>query len=370
MIYDLIQLPMRNISGDLTTVCPLFTRLTGMEDVDWYGRVINLDRAKSTLFKYKSIEPIGDAVFERLFLTTDQIDFKKKWITSDIEIFPIFFKVFRRPFNPYCNLYRYLNGTLNALGSIDGFSHMQTLDNKLMKLMWPYDPGCFIPKRTYDLIPQIVQGTDSENLEKYQSVKTFMECDDTIDYPQPYNKIFPEFPTDHAEKMFLNNMCVSDMRPIIAPQCNVGIYRNTMLQVNPPFEINNTTIFSEDNEFYRWSLHELIQNIERSVFTDIHLTLFYKEANKVEAKTEFYSRYIGMTPKRLPGEESFASDAVEKLRKWANMTTGETPLQVELWKNWAEEIFITIKTSKGDQNYYFDLALYSLANLSFVDIIG
>ena len=375
MIYDLIPLPMRSISGDVSTTCPMFHSLVGLDDITCYGRSINLDRAKEKFFKYKSIENIGPAAFERLFLTTEPIDFKKRWISSSIKIYPILFKVFKPPFKQTCDVYRYLNGSVNALSIIDEDAHIQTVGDKLIKIMWPYDPGLYIPKRTYNLIPHIVGGSDIENICNYQSVYEYMDTNDNANvfdyYNKPISELFPNYPEDATESIFLRDMSISDLKPFVTSQCINGMMRNVLPVCEPPFKITKNTIFSEDNEFCRWTLHSIIQSLERSVYTDLYLELKCEDGHKTKlVQCDLYSRYIGLSATKLDGEDAFIRELAELLRKWSCMTTGETPISIKLWKTWSEEIFITIKTSRGDRNYYFDLALYSLVNMSFVDMFS
>lgn len=375
MIYDLIELPIRNVSGELSSVIPRFSRLDGIDDVNWYGREIRLDGIKTLMHKYKSIEPMGSMTIERMFMTEEAIDFKKNWQTSNINIYPIMYKVYKQPYIAYCEVYRYLNGTANALGAIDCYSEIQTINAKLANLMFPFG-GDFIDQHTKKLIPYISYGYDNINLIHYNTMHDFMfdkNADSDVcfeaDMPLKIDCVFPKFPNDYTEDLFLQDMKVSNLKPILERQCGTGIYRNLMSYIPTPFEVNNTTIFTEDCESYRWCLHELIQAIERSIYTDMHIVIDFENQHKVNAKADMFSRYIGMTTNNIIGAKAATSDMIELLRKWSCLTSKCTPVKVELWKNWAEEIFISITTNQTT-NYYFDIITYSLANLSFIDAIG
>lgn len=373
MIYDIIELPMRDVSGELSSILPRFKQCFGGDDVDWYGRTISLDGIRNGLHKYKSIEPSGPMTIERMFMTTEPIDFKKKWHTAQIELFPIMYKVYRYPYTANCEVYRYLNGTMNVLGSIDCFSEMQTIGNCLVKSVYPYGLGDSVSQRTKRLIPHIARGCDSKNLSQFNTMYEFVQGDENcyfVDQPITVNDMFSEYPADTAEDLYLKDIKVSDLKPIITPQCDNGIFRKTMTVCKTPFDINSTTIFNEECDLYRWCLHELIQNIEASVYTDMHIVLTYRDQRKVSAQIDMFSRYVGFSHNTIPGEEKQKSTIVELLRKWAGLTSGCTPTSVELWKNWAEEIFISVKSPNGNRNYYFDITTYSLTNLSFVDTIG
>lgn len=375
MIYDLIELPMRDISGELSSVMPKFTYMHGVDDIDWYGRSVDLGMIKQSVHKYKSIEPMGQMTIERIFMAPEPIDFKKKWLTANIDLFPIMYKVYRYPYTATCDVYRYINGTNNVLGQIGQYEEMQTIDNKLMRMMIPYGCGEYLPKHTLNMIPHVTYGNDETNLNNYTTMKEFMsggEDGDSFFYvesPLSVESMFPPIPKDVTENMFLRDLKVSNLKPLVTTQCANGIIRKNV-STETPFDINNKTMFGEDCENYRWVLHKLIHLIESSVYTDMHIKLIFETQHKVKAETDMYSRYIGLTAVQIPGAKQAIREISEYLRKWVCMTTKGTPTSVELWKNWMEEIFISVKTEKDTYNYYFDIATYSLTNLSFVDMIG
>ncbi|MBR1987886.1 MAG: hypothetical protein IKA36_02480 [Clostridia bacterium] len=373
MIYDLIELPMRNMTGELSSVIPRFVHLPGIEDIDWYGRTIRLDGIRQGLHKYKSIEPIGNMTIERMFMTDEPIDFRKTWQTANINIYPIMYKVYKQPYLVECEVYRYLNGTLNVLGNIDCYSELQTLNNRLASVMFPFG-GDFVHEHTRKMIPHVAYGNDDLMLSNYSTMRDFMNSTDDgffyVESPLAIEDIFTPIPKDYTEDMFLRDIKLSQLKPLFTQQCNNGIYRNVMSYIPTPFEITKDTIFSEDYEMYRWCLHELIQAVERLVYTDLYIRIDYTEQHKVSAKYDVYSRYIGTSPSHVPGTKEAMSSIIESLRKWAGLTSGCTPVKVELWKNWAEEIFVSIVTPSKTTHYYFDIITYSLTNLSFVDILG
>lgn len=376
MIYDLIELPMRNVSGELSSIMPRFCYNNGMDAVDWYGRSVDLSMIRNVVHKYKSIEPIGNMTIERIFMTTDPIDFTKSWTTANIEIYPIMYKVFKYPHTPSCEVYRYLNGTNNILGNIDQYEEMQTIDNKLMKMLFPYGCDDCLPKHTLNMIPHVAYGDDEVNLVNFTTMKEFMEGGDNgeaffyVESPMSVENMFPPIPSDPTENIFLRDMKVSNLKPLVTTQCTNGIFRKNISTENIPFEINNQTMFNEDCDTYRWALHRLIHLLESSVYTDMNIKLIFENQHRTKSTTNMYSRYIGLSSMQIPGAKRAIGEIVECLRKWACITSHCTPISVELWKNWLEEIFITVKTPKGINNYYFDIATYSLTNLSFVDTIG
>lgn len=373
MIYDLFELPMRNVSGELSSVLPRFQYLSGIDDVNWYGRTLDLNYLKQDIHKYKSIEPIGNMTIERIFMTHEPIDFKKKWFTSNMDIQPIMYKVYKQPFTAECDVYRYLNGSVNILGSIDGDCELQSINNRLIHQLFPYGhEGCVNP-HTSHMLPHVVTGNDNINLSNYATMHEFMEHEEAFPYveaPLDLIDLFPTYPNDKTDELFIRDIKLSNLKPLVTNQCQNGIFRNVMNHVATPFEINQSTLFNEDCENYRWVLHDLIQSIERSVYTDMYLCVEFRTQHKVVAHTDLFSRYIGLTKSSVPGAKRAIENIVELLRKWANLTSGGTLIKIELWKNWAEEIFIQIKTDKNVSTYYFDIPTYSLANLSFVDMIG
>lgn len=374
MIYDLIELPMRNMTGELSSVVPRFTRYMEIDDIYWFGRSIDLDIMSSKIRKYKSIEPIGNMTIERILMTPEPIDFTKSWKTSNIRIYPIMYKIFKQPYSAHCEVYRYLNGTHCVLGDIDCYTQMQTIGDKTYaNVLSHFYPEYQINKHTEKLLPHVVSGNDKQNIETFFTINEFVNSVDPsvcLVCPLTSDELFPNYPSECTEDIYLKDIAISDLKPIMMSQCSAGIYRNLMSYVPVPFEINKDTTFTDDYELSRWTLNELIHELERSVYTDMYVKLIYKDQHNVHAKIDPISRYIGLTTNTIPGTKESTECIVELLRKWAKLTTRETPKSVELWKNWAEEIFITIQTSKTTKNYYFDIPTYSLTNLSFVDIIG
>ena len=371
MIYDIIPLPSRNINGSLSTVVPLFSRSAGVDDVEWFGKEIDAHRLPHVLFKYKSIEHTGSKTIERMFYTPEPIDFTKKWITARIYVYPIYMKVFQNPPRINCDIYRYLNGTQYALASIDNFTHSQTLDAYLLKkyLRWLPNIDLYVPDDVKGLIPHVMHGDDNQNLSRYANI---MDCVGEWNFEfvpmQPYAGL-RMFKEDYSNSVFLKDeLTIKDLEPITSNTSTAGIYKGMIDDIEVPFEVNRTTICTEEYEYYRWVFHLLIQALECLFYTDIHIILNYDENHRVSADIDMFSRYIGHTTDKLPGYQKICDHIVDQLRKWAGFTSGCTPTKVELWKNWAEEVFIEIQSEKnGTVRYYTDLMAYSLANLSFRD---
>lgn len=370
MIYDLIELPMRDISGELSTVAPLFVYKHGMDDVNWYGKSINLSLIKQQLFKYKSVEQQGPNAIERVFYTQEPIDLKKKWWTTKIQIFPVFYKIYKWPIQAIAPVYRYLNGTQDVLDVCDVYEHhCQTIYNKLTNELTP----CF--RNTNDVMADprlklLVAGKDHETLSMYKQAHDMMENMDR--FYGMYEPIhLPVFPKDNIGDMFLHDVNTKDLGLVRNRGNGWGLYTAMIADTSTPFEINEDVYFTEDNEINRWTLHDLLQTIEQSVCTDMNITLEFESAHKVRVKADMFSKYIGWTAREIPGFNTMKRDIIDCLRKWSCMTTGKTPTKVTLMKTWLEEVFICIETGQNrTENYYFDLAAYSLANMSFVDIFG
>jgi hypothetical protein len=72
-----------------------------------------------------------------------------------------------------------------------------------------------------------------------------------------------------------------------------------------------------------------------------------------------------------PAENAQKQIITEQLRKMAVVVSGPRVVnKIILTKTWLEEVYIEITADGCTTRYYFDLATYSLANMSFVDILG
>ena len=370
MIYDLIELPMRDISGELSTVSPLFVYTNGMDDINWYGKSIDLSLIKQHLFKYKSVEQQGPNAIERVFYTQEPIDLKKKWWTTKIQIFPVFYKIYKWPIQAIAPVYRYLNGTQDVLDICDVYEHHnQTIYNKLAAELYP----CFRNVNDMVMDPRLkllVTGRDHDTLSMYQQAHDMMENMDRF-YSMYEPLRIPSIPKDQIGDMFLHDINTKDLGLVRNRGNGWGLYTAMVADTSTPFDIDESTYFTEDNEINRWTLHDLLQTIEQSVCTDMEIVLTFEGSHRVRTQANMFSKYIGWTAREIPGFNTMKHDIVERLRKWACMTSTKPPLKVTLQKTWLEEVFIFIETEKDrGEKYYFDLAAYSLANMSFVDIFG
>ena len=267
-------------------------------------------------------------------------------------------------------MFRYLNGTQDVLDVCDLYEHHnQTIHNKLANeflMTFGNASELTIDPRIKVLAP----GNDKATLSMCQQAHDMMENMDR--FYGIYEPIkFPTFPKDQLGEIFLHDINTKDLGLVRNRNSSWGLYKSMVADASTPFDITPSTNFTEDNEVCRWTLHDLIQTIERSVCTDMEISIKFESPHRVTAKADMFSKYIGWTAREIPGFDTMKRDIMENLRKWACMTTGKTPESVTLLKTWLEEIFVSIKIdSNHEETYYFDLAAYSLANMSFVDIFG
>lgn len=364
MIYDIIKLPVRKMKGTLSTVVPWFSH----DDITWYGKEINLSAIASDLCKYKTVEQVGNNAIERVFYTQEEIDFTKKWWTAQIPVYPIFFKVYSYPFRSFADVYRYLIGTSMALNLCDcSFAcHEQTIYQRLFSNLNRQNKNIPIHPKVRQVLPYVVHGDDEKNIEAYQAW--------TSEFPHqvyPLDKTFltnMQPPNDPTGGIFLDELSTKNLGIIKSDSFGFSLCKSMIVDAPLLFDIDENVCFSENDDVTNWALHRLMWAIEHSAMTDFDITLKFETQHKVFAKCEFFSKYIGYTQSVLPEHEQMQNAIVEELRKWANLSVRKPLKRVRLTKSWLEEVCIEICTAENKLlRYYFDLAAYSMANLSFVD---
>lgn len=364
MIRDIIKLPSRNVSGTLDTTVPKFTYMGGIDDIDWYGRIIDLDNLKE-VSKYKTIETIGSNAIERVFMTQEPIDFKSKWLSARINIYPIFYRVINRNMNGRVDVYRYLSGTTDILDVCScGDWNQQTIYHRIMN-SYGYGPNISLDDAHY--ATQIVSGDDEKNLEWCADCNLMREYrDGRIDDA----KLPVSFEKDLTSQVFLNELNCSDLKPLISRDFGHTLANSAAKDIRGPFEIDDHVVFSMGENYpVKWTFNKLLYLLDSSIYTDITLKVSVR-GNTTETESEMISRYIGIAAKQ-PFEDTQKQEILVYLRKWCAMVSHPyRVIAIKLTKTWLEEIFIEVITSNGMTSYYFDLATYSLANLSFVDRLG
>jgi hypothetical protein len=367
MIRDIIELPSRHMSGELNTVVPKFTYTDMVDDIDWYGRIVDLDNLQD-ICKYKLIETVNNCAIERVFMTLEPIDFKAKWITSKIRIFPVFYRVFHWPHQGKADVYRYLTGTTDILDICSlGNWNQQTIYDRVFD-RFDYLP--WVSDQDKELSRLLVDGNDEKNIEWLADCNLLVQhYDGRINEPVAT----PTFNKDLSSQMFLRDLDCSDLKPMLSRDFGSSCANQAVQQIQVPFEIDQDTLFSMDENYVaKWPLHRLLYLLDSSIYTDISIELDTVTRTKTKSKVEMFSRYIGVS-KKSPFEDIQKREIIEHLRKWAviaNNPSNYPILKIKLMKTWLEEVYIEVTTSNSTTRYYFDLATYSLANMSFVDMWG
>ena len=363
MIQDIIELPTRETYGEFDTTVPRFYDAGGIDDIAWYGRSVDL-ALLSQLFKYKIIESVGTNAIERVFMTNEPIDFKSKWVTAQIPIYPIFYKIYHRN-QPTAEVYRYLVGTSDVL-DICGYGHHQTIYNRTLrhcdsfKIKNPYDQ---------ELAKLVVSGDDEDNIEQAHKAETHARYfDGRIDE----QAIVPKFNKDLASQPFLHDLKCCNLKPMMSMQFGNTLAKAICKHIKPAFEVDkNTTLTMYESPAVRWALHRLLHLLDSSAYTDITMSVRFESPRKASGKCDLYSQYIGLCPE-TETNKAIRRELIEALRKWCVMYISPlTPVEVTLTKTWLEEVYIELVYHPDTtERFYFDLASYSLASMSFVDMLG
>lgn len=373
MIHNIVPLPVRELTGEVSTIQPLFRRKDALEDTYCFGCSYDL-LAFSGMHKYKTIERFGDYLVERIVYSDDPVFEVKKWWTAGIPLFPVWSKMYSIPFKPITNVYRYLEGSAQ-IASRGCIEHplTQTIFTPLWNEMRQLGlDGMEIPE-VAELSTYVVPGDDGRTMEAYAYTKDLLtdlkETNDFefFDYNYTGFNMGPRFIEDPYHGLFGNALVASDLKPLLSPH----FVQSPIPEIKEPFEITAKVGFDYSTELASGTIQELMYALEQSGYTDIRMH-FDRRINKVTA--DMYNGYLGMSPvyTRQDWVEE-KNGLIKEFMRYANVVIGlyPNPVAVTLIKNWYEEVFIVLHINdKEDDKYLFDLSALSIGSPAFTDING
>lgn len=360
MLYEIIQLPQRDVWGDVDTIVPVFEGGECLDDVDWYGRSFDISMF-NTMFKYKFIELIGKETIERICMTTEPIDLKKSWWTANEDVFPIYCKLFSWPFKSKTKLYRYYRGTIDVLSCLDQSWNQQTLHSKMIRIC----PRSFkqTPTQQKELLKLIVPSNDIKNIELYS------DCIHRSDYETKQVNL-PHISIDPVSSVYLDSPKLKQIGLFKSNEFGY-IVNQPDLQDEPMFKFDSSVSCSDGCGTSKWTLHKLLHLFEVSAFTDISITMNFVSESNTTYSADFKSHYLGYCNREVYETEDFINartEILECLKRWTiSNSIPQKPTKVIVNKTWNEEVYIELYIGNHQYKYYFDLVAYSVATLSFVD---
>lgn len=387
MLYDIVPIPFRYKGGDtLDNILPLFNyNEEDMSDnIVWLGNQVPIsDDITKNVFKYKTIELVNDKTIERVFMTTEPIDFKKQWWTSDIKIYPIHATSWEHHNPNSVRVNRYVQSINDMMSNISTSTCCPcTIEEKAIgyiKKAMPYHADNIKPNDTeiasasdYQNIRMLSQAIDIANNRRYFERGDYGEF-------QRFLKSVPEI-----ERMFYDDtltkpeVYLKDMKTIKRYDFGIPMCSVVMSSINTLFEIDKTVKYSEDNTDLKAIFFEICNGIEILPCTDLGLKISYLDNKNIDIWVEAYNRYMGYSD-RLPKDPGFknALDVIiKKLTKWQfkvllNISPKASIVGIKIQKSWTNELFIETMYFENNKEkylrYYVDLTMFNLGCISLMD---
>lgn len=376
MICNIVPLPKRTMCGSISTMQPLFMRKDALEDTWGFGCDYELD-GLNEFYKYKTIERFGDSIVERIVYCKEPLLQTKKWWDCTIPIYPVWSKMYNVPFKPSAYVYRYLEGSayLASCGSVE-HPLTQTIFSSVYNDLRINGMMDMIEDDKTQLSEYVVPGTDEMNMSTVMGIKDvlnqYKENDIDVDevgewlgqgmylnyLPDPYHPLFGKCPT------------ANELKPLLSR----SYLMNPIQQIPDPFLLNAKTDFNYDTQLANGTIQTLMQDIERSGYTDIKMSVKRTKDCNLVVESDMSVMYLGFSS--VYNREDFVGEKNHLLNAFmsfasAIMAQFPNPIGVSLIKTWYEEIFIIIHINdKEDDKYFIDLAALSIGSPSFTDING
>lgn len=374
MLYDIIRLPNRYDSGDTIDTSVLRFFKPPEEVIDVFGRVIPAGYIGNNLCKYKTIELQNNRTIERVFVTPEEIDLKKKWTTCKTDIFPIWYKIYQFPFAYKSEVNRYVGG-ITAL--IDYASEVPcdcgigTSINNIIADIYK-NKGYIVPQYKKEMGSAITSGDDSSNLQALIDADNCPSVDEYHDSSTFIDDIHPcPISPDTDNQIYIPIVPkVKDLRYLISNMFQNGRTQNDVDILEIPFDIRTVEI-EEANPDCRSCFHELILYLEQSSFTDLNIVAEHTGTSRVKAyqisSIKGYSRYQGLVQNDYILDRT-KDDIENRINMWVDRILSKTiPMKVTITKTWTEEIFIELDyADKTKRQYYIDLVIYGIGSLSVI----
>lgn len=383
MLYDIMPIPMRYEKGDtISTLLPLFNYDSDAQtdNINWLGTEIPIDDdICKNIFKYKTIELINDRTIERMFFTTEEIDFKKSWWTSDMKIYPVYARSWSHVDQNSIMINRYVNGIHEMLGEIAQTPcNVCTIEEKAKDIVKKVIPIAkekeqqeLINGDDYSNVNMLSTAIDIYNNRRYLSRNSIEEL----------QKFFKSIPT--IEKNFDDDRYIDpavklcSLKTIKKQDFGIPMCSVIPTFINPLFESMEDVCYGEDNMDLKSQFLDICNKIEFLGCTDFGLKISYDALNDINVWVEAYSRYMGYSD-RLTKNKLFMKQVdyiVNLLSKWffkkVILNSKARPIGIKVQKSWTDEIFIEALYFENNKEKYYrcyiDLAMYCLGTISLCD---
>lgn len=386
MLYDLVPIPNRyQTDAMVSSVVPVFGDEEKMDEIHWYGWDLDAVAMTSSGFhKYKTVELSGPYVIERMFVTKEPIDLKKRWWTSNQEIYPIYQNMHRGTSLDQIQTVKFLNGITGALQlSGIGICCPRTIHSHILRavsnsLYWSEQAERF-SKNLNHILHKCIFGDDVTNVDVLERVKG-MRSDPRYVAELPYIcDYIPEHQVDPSTRIFLQEeVTLEALHKIRAldfgcPMCSV-----ISAEIEPPFDPAGENVkYCEAEPDRRWAFLAFVHAMERIEATDYHLKIKLDHNQVVDREYELYNRYKGIASKQSPENDQYHIDELfNSFARWYWHDLTRPPMntdvvEIDITKNWLDEAYVAIKHNDDlvDQ-YYIDFTMYAIGSLSVMDQYG
>jgi len=401
MIYDLLKLPMR-IPKDTNIDTSEWHWLTRADEYDedmvlWGGDLKIYD--PNALHFYKTVEYVEGSVYERIFASPVNIEFKADWHKEKIPVFPISLKVHdahRRDI-----VYRFVQGTQKTIDMIctyktgEPFLRVSSPHKRLRKLlknMRGYKGGAIVDNfLTHPMCDDVV-------VSEYPLFDNLLYALGHGLYDPSPQLLISQYKAAYRDGVRLNLYLdndrlfpkdrLSDLLSIEAPAAkfslspfvntHFGMYGLQHYDFQLPFEIDDTVHFYIDaNSMFtaeRCEFNQLIRTLELSANTDF---MFYTENTKGLSLNELIAKNEGPLECSLIDRFNVCISTEQpkckilfKFTNWLKLTCGDSKIfKIMLLKTITEEVFIEIVHQRENgkvttDRYYVFIPVYQLGHVA------
>lgn len=386
MLYDLVPLPNRYESdATISSVVPIFGDSENMDDVHWYGWELDATSLLSSgCSKYKTVEICGRHVIERMFVTMEPIDLKKRWWTSDVKIQPIYQKTHTGTSLHDVQTIKFLDGITGFLQmSGIGLCCPRTIHSLILRaatnsLYWSPKVDQ-VSRNLNHIVHKCIFGDDATNVDILERVLG-MRNDPHYVAELPYICDFiPECSVDPSTRLFLKeDISLKDLKDIKAIDFGVPMCSVISSEIEPPFDPAGKDVkYGEEETDRRWAFLLLLHALDRVEATDYHLRITLEHNVCRESEYELYNRYVGIGSRISPKMDKYHIDEVfNAFARWYWHDLTKPPMNndvvsIDITKNWLDEAYIEIRHSDDivDQ-YYIDFTMYAGGSLCVMDNYG
>jgi len=397
MIQDVLEMPFAITKKDITfkNLIPTIVYDGHHCNENWYwtGREIELSklRVKET-YRYKIIEYSGDYVIERVVLTDKPIDVNSDWSKcTDTNVFPIY--AIARPINGkgYPRFDRYLPGIFNSLYWFDNCpGDLQTIHSAIDRRLndW-YHPNTRIARLIDNDIHRFISsGSMYDNFDQYAmilhatDINAWCSEEDIVklnNHPEEFTHKFEKM--NQNDKVYASfDLKLSNLNFLKNSSSGLWCINQTTGKPNRLFDPNDEDVEHNTIEYKTLYQMQLIEYFTKCKYTDIYLKAKVRknipQGVRVRRKLSTYSqfdvlnRYTGTHRDRsnmiLPDDMEETTRIYELIEE----AFGDIISEMEILKNWWDEIYIRFTDHKGiEHKYFYDLTWLALADCTLVETI-